>query len=144
LPLLNSTLPKHPVSLAMSREQYGAKVRRILDYIEAGDIYQANLAQRFRMRLPRPPFELYRRVRLNNPATFSAFLGWDDCAIVSASPELFLDLRDGQVVTRPIKGTRPRSGVEEVDEGRREQLQSSEKDRAELNMIIDLLRNDLG
>lgn len=141
---LPSTSQRRQALQAMSRGQYSATVRRILRYIEAGDIYQANLAQRFRIDHEGSPFELYRRVRRNNPAAFAAFLSWDDRAIVSASPELFVELRDGHVITRPIKGTRPRSASEPIDTLRREELESSEKEQAELTMIIDLLRNDLG
>ncbi len=129
---------------AMMREPYDARVKRIKQYIEAGDIYQANLAQRFRVETDGAPFDLYRRVRSENPSPYAAFLSWDDRAIISASPELFLDLRGNRVVTRPIKGTRPRCGVEAVDSRSRIELETSEKERSELNMIIDLLRNDLG
>lgn len=129
---------------ATTRAQYDARVARIRNYIEAGDIYQANLAQRFMIEFEATPFELYRRVRANNPASYAAYIRWDDNAIVSASPELFLNLRGDSVVTRPIKGTRPRSGVESIDARARRDLEMSPKDRSELNMIIDLLRNDLG
>ena len=87
---------------------------------------------------------MYRRLRSVTPSSHAAFLRWDDTAILSASPELFLDLRAGHVVTRPIKGTRPRIGDRAVDLRARRELQDSRKDRAELIMIVDLLRNDLG
>ena len=132
-----------PVS-NMTHDQYLQKVRRILDYIAAGDAYQVNLTQRFTTPTAASPLELYRRLRRANPAAYAAWLGWGNGAILSSSPELFLDLRDGRVVTRPIKGTRPRIGDSVVDAAAQEELLHSEKDAAELTMIIDLLRNDLG
>ncbi len=137
--------------------EYAQKVRRIHEHILAGDVYQVNLAQRFSTTTAATPLELYRRLRHANPADYSAYLACDAThaerargatslrqAVLSASPELFLDLRGERVVTRPIKGTRPRTGRSALDEQRQRELQFSEKDRAELNMIIDLLRNDLG
>lgn len=131
-------------STGMTRAQYNSRVLRTKEYIKAGDIYQANLAQRFRVESDGSPFDLYRRVREKNPAAYMAFLSWDDRAIVSASPELFLNLRDGVVITRPIKGTKPRCGIESIDASQCDELDSSQKERSELNMIVDLLRNDLG
>ncbi len=128
----------------MSAAVYLSKVRRIKEYIAAGDVYQVNLTQRFSAQTSATPVALYRRLNRVNPAPCAAFLRWDDRAVVSASPERFLDLRAGQVETRPIKGTRPRIGDPVVDAAWRAELEGSEKDRAELNMIIDLLRNDLG
>jgi para-aminobenzoate synthetase component I len=137
--------PEHSLAMgALTRDQYDARVVRIKRYIEAGDIYQANLAQRFTIESQAPPFDLYRRVRAENPASYAAFISWDDKSIISASPELFLELRGDRVVTRPIKGTRPRSGVESIDASTRRDLETSLKEQSELNMIIDLLRNDLG
>lgn len=132
-----------PVS-NMTHDQYLQKVRRILDYIAAGDAYQVNLTQRFTTATAASPLELYRRLRRANPAAYAAWLDWGEGAILSSSPELFLDLRDGRVVTRPIKGTRPRIGDPLVDAAAQEELLHSAKDAAELTMIIDLLRNDLG
>lgn len=128
----------------MTHEEYLAKVRRIQRYIEAGDTYQVNLTQRFTTRTALSPEALYLRLRRITPSPYAAFLKWDDLAILSASPELFLDLRDGDVVTRPIKGTRPRGAHPAEDAALRRALMGSEKDRAELNMIVDLLRNDIG
>jgi aminodeoxychorismate synthase component I len=128
----------------MSHDDYLANVRRIQEYIAAGDVYQVNLTQRFAARTSVSPVALYRRLCRVNPAPRAALLAWPDYAVLSASPELFLDLRDRQVVTRPIKGTRPRIGDPVVDASRQAELARSEKDRAELTMIVDLLRNDLG
>jgi para-aminobenzoate synthetase component 1 len=87
---------------------------------------------------------VYRRLRVSNPAPLSALLIYGDSAVINASPELFLSLRDRHVVTRPIKGTRPRTGDEALDAVWSRELLESEKDHAELTMIVDLLRNDLG
>jgi para-aminobenzoate synthetase component 1 len=119
-------------------------VAKVREYIVAGDIFQANLSQRFQAPLPEPPFELYRRLRRRNPAPFAAYLGFDEVTILSASPERFLRLdHDRQVETRPIKGTRPRGLVPMHDAALGRALSESEKDRAENVMIVDLLRNDL-
>lgn len=132
-----------PVS-NMSHSEYFQKVERVQRYIEAGDVYQVNLAQRFIAATDESPLAIYRRLRHCNPAPYGAFLPWGSHAILSSSPELFLRLRSGHVVTRPIKGTRPRGSDPQLDAVCRRQLADSEKDKAELTMIIDLLRNDLG
>jgi para-aminobenzoate synthetase component 1 len=120
-------------------------VGRVRDYIIAGDIFQANLSQRFQAPLREPPFELYRRLRRCNPAPFAAYLGFEGLEVASASPERFLrlDERGRQVETRPIKGTRPRGLGPMHDAALGRALAESEKDRAENVMIVDLLRNDL-
>jgi para-aminobenzoate synthetase component I len=132
----------------LSPEDYAAKVRRVLDYILAGDIYQANFTQRWIARRPAGigGLELYRRLREVSPAPYAALIqdGLGQ-AIISASPERFLRLSaDGQVDTRPIKGTRPRGATEAEDRDLAALLLASAKDRAENLMIVDLLRNDLG
>ena len=129
----------------MTKRDYLKKVNRAIRYIEAGDIYQVNLTQRFSTRTDADPLGLYLKLREANPADYAAYLRWGDRAVLSSSPELFLDSQpEGRVVTRPIKGTRPRSGDAVTDAARGLALLASAKDRAELNMIIDLLRNDLG
>ena len=129
-----------------SREGYEAAVRRAIAYIRAGDIFQVNLSQRFCAPWPWDPWLLYRRLRRANPAPFAAFLDGGRWAVVSASPERFLqvDPRTRRVETRPIKGTRPRGRTPEEDARYAEMLLQSEKDLAELVMIVDLARNDLG
>jgi para-aminobenzoate synthetase component I len=129
----------------VERAPYEGRVRRVIDYILAGDIYQANISQRFSATLPEgaDPFVLYCALRRRNPAPFAAFIRHGDIAVISASPERFLKLRDGHVETRPIKGTRPRGKTAEEDEALARELKASEKDRAENLMIVDLLRNDL-
>jgi len=127
-----------------SRADYLRAVQRAIDYIAAGDIFQVNLSQRFHARIRSSPLDLYRRLRAINPAPMGGFLQFGDCAVVSASPELFLRARGRHVETRPIKGTRPRGRDAAEDERLRRELLSSAKDAAELTMIVDLERNDLG
>lgn len=128
-----------------TRAGYEQAVQRVVDYIHAGDIFQANLAQRFRAPLPDglAPFQLYRRLREMNPAPFAAYLDFGDVVVASSSPERFLKLRDGRVETRPIKGTRPRGWLPAHDDALALELLASDKDHAENVMIVDLLRNDL-
>jgi para-aminobenzoate synthetase component 1 len=126
-------------------------VRRTIDYIEAGDIYQANITQRFQAALPAElgpsglgRLALYDVLRRRNPATFAAFLDLGARAILSSSPERFLKVEGNAIETRPIKGTRPRGADPAEDAALARELLASEKDRAENLMIVDLLRNDLG
>ena len=128
-----------------SRPTYEAAVERVRDYIRAGDIYQANIAQRFSAELPPgfDPFALYARLRETNPATFGAYLAFEGLTIASSSPERFLKLDRRQVETRPIKGTVRRADDPIEDARLARALQESVKDRAENIMIVDLLRNDL-
>ena len=128
-----------------TRPAYEAAVARVVEYILAGDIFQANLSQRFLADLP-PGLDawgLYRRLRQRNPAPFAAYLDTGAVQIASASPERFLELRGRRVETRPIKGTRPRGATPEEDRALAAALEGSAKDRAENVMIVDLLRNDL-
>jgi para-aminobenzoate synthetase component 1 len=123
---------------------YLEAVRHVREYIYAGDIFQANLSQRFQAPLGETPWDLYRRMRLRNAAPFAAYFECPDAAIVSASPERFLRVdADGHVETRPIKGTRPRGVGPEHDGALGQALTESAKDRAENLMIVDLMRNDL-
>jgi para-aminobenzoate synthetase component 1 len=128
-----------------SREGYIAAVQRVIDLILAGDIFQANIAQRFSARLSRSfdPHAFYCQLRSLNPAPFAALLRNGKLTIASSSPERFLKLDGRHVETRPIKGTIARSADPKEDQRRAEVLVASEKDRAENTMIVDLLRNDL-
>jgi para-aminobenzoate synthetase component 1 len=128
-----------PLESNFTREGYESAVNKALDYIAAGDVFQVNLAQRFTAGLKRQPAEIYQRLVRQSPAAFGAYLGYEDFAIISNSPELFLRVTpDRRVITRPIKGTRPLAAGMEAE------LRGSLKDQAELNMIVDLERNDLG
>ncbi|MCY3024571.1 MAG: anthranilate synthase component I family protein [Planctomycetota bacterium] len=132
----------------LTPSSYCAAVERALEYIAAGDIYQINLAQRFTVPWKLSPETLYWRLRQQSPAEYGAFLGsglvGNGQALCSISPELFLRLRGDEVVTRPIKGTRPRGANSVEDAAARRELETSPKERAELTMIVDLERNDLG
>ena len=132
------------IACNFTRGDYLRAIKRAKDYIAAGDIFQVNLSRRFEARLPVSAPELYLRLRRINPAPMAAYLGGGDFAVVSASPERFLSVRRGRVETRPIKGTRPRGRTPEEDAALAQELLRSEKDAAELAMIVDLERNDLG
>jgi para-aminobenzoate synthetase component 1 len=139
-----------PISLEgwqsnFTRSTYEAAVRTVVERILAGDIFQANISQRFAAEVPDgfDHFGFYRRLRSVNPAPFAAFLDHGDFVIASASPERFLRVEGGHVEARPIKGTRPRSADPVVDLLQAQALTESRKDRAENTMIVDLLRNDL-
>ncbi|HXL11042.1 MAG TPA: aminodeoxychorismate synthase component I [Gemmatimonadales bacterium] len=127
-----------------TRPGYLDAVARVIEYVYAGDILQANLSQRLQASLAGTPFELYRRLRQRNPAPFAAYLDFGDVVVASSSPERFLRVDDGRrVETRPIKGTRPRGVGPEHDAALALALAESDKDMAENVMIVDLLRNDL-
>ncbi|MHC5059636.1 MAG: anthranilate synthase component I family protein [Planctomycetota bacterium] len=131
----------------MSREDYFQALQRIQKYIYDGDVYQINFSQRFDCDYNGRPIDLYNWQNRHNPSPYAAFVSGDDFAIVSASPEMFITVRDGFVTTRPIKGTRKRvtagPGAKQTNEANFADLVQSEKEQAELNMIIDLERNDL-
>ncbi len=128
----------------MSRDEYFKMVERCKEYIAAGDIYQANLSQRFSSPYSGDPWELYKTLREINPSPFAGYLHLDDLHLVSASPERLVRLNKGVLETRPIAGTRPRGLTGREDEGMRVELLTSEKERAEHLMLVDLERNDLG
>ncbi|MCZ7582018.1 MAG: anthranilate synthase component I family protein [Deltaproteobacteria bacterium] len=132
-----------PIS-APDRAGYEQSVRRALGHIRDGDIYQVNLCRRLDGPLHLSPFALYERVRRFTPSRYGAYLDEGDFQIVCASPELFLRRSGANMETRPIKGTRRRTGDPDADAEALADLLSSEKDRAELSMIVDLERNDLG
>jgi aminodeoxychorismate synthase component I len=127
-----------------SEEKFVAGVERIQEYIAAGDIYQACLCYPWSGSWQGDPWALYRRWRALSPAPYAAYLHGGDRTILSASPELFLSLEGSIIRTRPIKGTRRRGGNAAEEARLRTELLSSEKERAELLMITDLERNDLG
>ena len=128
-----------------TRAAYEAAVARTVEYILAGDIFQANISQCFTAHIPEKfdALAFYIRLRERNPATFAAFLDYGDIQIASSSPERLLSLKDRTVEARPIKGTRRRDANPARDASLVAELVSSRKDRAENVMIVDLLRNDL-
>ncbi len=138
-----STLPVDLKS-HFSRTEYVQAIQRILRYIEEGDIYQVNLSQRFHTPYDGDALGLFLRLFEINPAPFFAYLNPGPFQIISSSPERFLNLKGQEIETRPIKGTLPRGTTPKQDQVNRQELLQSEKNRAELAMITDLLRNDIG
>jgi para-aminobenzoate synthetase component 1 len=126
-----------------TRDDYLRAVERAIEYIAAGDIFQVNLAQRLLYPAHDDSVELYLRLRERNPATFAGYFDLGEFQIASASPERFVQVLQRRVEARPIKGTRQRTRLPEADLFAGDELQASEKDRAENVMIVDLLRNDL-
>lgn len=131
------------VSSNMDYAYYAQAFERIKAYIQAGDCYQVNLAQRFSATCEGSAWQAYSVLRELSAAPFMAYMHFDDFQVLSASPERFLQIVDDHVETRPIKGTRPRDEEPSIDLANAEQLQNSIKDRAENLMIVDLLRNDI-
>ncbi|NOZ39445.1 MAG: aminodeoxychorismate synthase component I [Planctomycetes bacterium] len=131
------------VTSNFSADNYRQMIELAIEYIHAGDIFQVNLAQRLLSRARTDSLDLYLQLRQKNPAPYAGYLDLGEWQVCSTSPECFLTLRDREVETRPIKGTRGRSGQPEADLYTGDDLQLSEKDRAENVMIVDLLRNDL-
>jgi para-aminobenzoate synthetase component 1 len=138
-------LPGFPgVTSNFDRRGYEAAVGRVVEYLHAGDCFQVNLSQRLLAPLREHPLDLYARLRALNSAPFAGYFDLGDFQVLSASPERFLQVHDGVVTTRPIKGTRRRSRTPMEDAALTEDLTTDPKDRAENVMIVDLLRNDLG
>ena len=128
----------------MTKEGYFKALEAVLEYIAAGDIYQANISQRFMTRFTGDPWALYRRLRSRFPSPFGAYLNCGAFQVLSNSPERFLLVEGDRISTCPIKGTRPRGLTLEDDARLIGHLRQSEKERAEHVMIVDLERNDLG
>ena len=127
-----------------TRESYEAAFATVKNYLQSGDCYQINLAQRFSAQASGDAFLAYCKLRQLSPAPYSAFLNFPQLQILCASPERFLQVQGRQVETKPIKGTRPRAADAQQDALLVQDLQGNTKDRAENLMIVDLLRNDLG
>lgn len=135
-----------PVELVpqLAAGDYADMVSRAKAYIEAGDIFQVVLAQRFTCPFPLPPFQLYRALRRVNPSPFLYFLDLPGFAVVGSSPEILVRVRNGEVTIRPIAGTRPRGASPAEDLAAEESLLADPKERAEHLMLLDLGRNDVG
>jgi para-aminobenzoate synthetase component 1 len=127
-----------------SKQDFCTAVQRVRDYIASGDVYQVNLSQRARCSFAGDRVALYQALRAGNPAPYGAYLDLGDWQFISTSPEQFLQKRGRALETRPIKGTRPRGATPAADQRYAAELRASAKDRAELLMIVDLERNDLG
>ena len=132
------------VSSNLTRGEFVSKVQRAQQYIRAGDIYQVNLSQRLTVQVNLTGWEMFEKLSTISPAPFSVYLDCGDFQIASSSPEQFLRMSSSHIVTRPIKGTRPRDADTTRDAQLAYELQTSAKELAELVMITDLLRNDLG
>jgi anthranilate/para-aminobenzoate synthase component I len=129
---------------SLTRAEYRRRVAAVKEHIAAGDVYQANLSQRFERPFARTGLALYRHLRQASPAPFSGYLRAGGIEIVSASPERLLRVEDGRATTRPIAGTRPRALTPRADAELQAELLLSDKERAEHLMLVDLARNDLG
>ena len=139
---LEFSLPD-PVS-NFTRAAFEDAVRRVQEYIAAGDVFQAVPSQRFSLAFTLPPFALYRALRRINPSPFLFFLAFDGFSLVGSSPEVLVRLRDGEVTVRPLAGTRPRGADPAEDRRLAAELLADPKERAEHLMLIDLGRNDVG
>ena len=143
LPPIAPTSPLKQVYASDTPESYLDKITKIKELILDGELYQVNLSQEFHFAGKTDPFAYFRQVTKINPAPFSAYLNCGEFTIVSSSPERFLKKENDQLETRPIKGTSPRRANPKKDQASRDYLQNSEKERAELLMTTDLMRNDL-
>jgi anthranilate/para-aminobenzoate synthase component I len=133
-----------PAHSSLTRESYLALVRRVKEHIAAGDVYQANLSQRFRVPARVDGLSLYGHLRRLSPAPFAGYLRVPGLELVSSSPERLLLVDGRHAATRPIAGTRPRAKDPGADRALAAELMLSEKERAEHLMLVDLARNDLG
>ena len=138
-----TVIKNRDISSNMTEDYYLASIKKLKDYIHSGDIYQVNFTQRFECDFKEDSNELYKNLRAINPAPFAVYLDFGEGEIISSSPERFIKLTDGTIETRPMKGTRPRGKSILEDEKLKTELVNSEKDRAELLMIVDLMRNDI-
>ncbi len=144
IPDLKTKEPKSDINIIsnIEKKEYYKAINKIKKYIENGDIYQVNMTQRFETELREEPLALYSKLRQVNPAPFAAYLDFKEYQILSSSPERFIRSKDRKLFTRPIKGTRPRGKNTAEDLKLKKELINSEKDKAELLMIVDLERND--
>lgn len=137
-------LPSNGLKSNLSQADYAERVEKTKEYIREGDIYQANLAQKFSTPFTGHPFELYRKLRKVNPSPFSGYLNFRGFSLVSSSPERLVKVHEDRIETRPIAGTRPRGSEHEEDQALSQELLLNPKERAEHLMLVDLERNDLG
>jgi anthranilate synthase component 1 len=133
-----------PYTTNRTREDYEEAVRRVREYIRAGDAYQVVVSQRIEAEMPAPALQVYRALRTLNPSPYLYCLELDGVRLVGSSPELLVRVEDGRVTVRPIAGTRPRGDTPEEDRDLAEDLLEDEKERSEHLMLVDLGRNDVG
>ena len=131
------------VEANFGKEAYLGAVDEVVSHIVEGDVYIMNMTQQLAVYSEKPPYEVFRALRRDNPSPFGGYFQYGDFQVISASPERFLRMKGGHVVTRPIKGTRRRGETEAEDERLKRELLGSGKDQSELLMIVDLERNDL-
>jgi len=137
-------LPSNRLKSNLSEADYSERVEKVKSYIQEGDIYQANIAQKFETYFNGNSFELYGRLRKVNPSPFSGYLNFQNFSLVSSSPERLVKVHEHNIETRPIAGTRPRGQAEYEDKELSRELLLNPKERAEHLMLVDLERNDLG
>ena len=142
--IATSGVPQIAWQSNFQQEQFAAAVRRCVEYIQAGDIFQVVLSQRLMLELGCDPFEVYRTLRVVNPSPFMFFLRMPEVTLVGSSPEIMCRVVDRQVTVRPLAGTRPRGATEEEDRRLADELLADPKERAEHVMLVDLGRNDVG
>lgn len=136
--------PLSPLSSNLTREEFTEKVKKAKEYIQAGDIIQVVLSQRFSTKLSADPFDVYRALRSLNPSPYMFYLHLDDTIFLGASPEVMVRLEGGKIELRPLAGTRPRGKTKEEDLLLEKELLADEKEKAEHIMLVDLGRNDVG
>jgi anthranilate synthase component 1 len=141
-----SKRPRRPLVFTpnMSKADFEKMVIQTKQYIQAGDIFQSVLSQRWQATLGARPFDIYRALRVINPSPYMFYLRFPEVELVGASPEVLVRCEDGVIQLRPIAGTRPRGKTEEEDRAFREDLLANTKERAEHVMLVDLGRNDVG
>lgn len=124
-------------------EAYRQAIEKMMHYMVKGDIYVGNMTRRIKVKSPKTPYAVFQKLREINPSPFGAYLNYGAFQVICASPERFMQMRDGHVQTRPIKGTRKRGRTAQEDKKMKKELEHSKKDKSELLMITDLERNDL-
>ena len=137
-------IKKINVKSNISKKRFKDIVLKAKKYIKKGDIFQVVLSQRFETQLSKPPLEIYKKLRKNNPSPFMFFFNFNDFQIVGSSPEILVRLRDNKITIRPIAGTRPRGTNFNKDQIYKKQLLNDQKELAEHLMLLDLGRNDVG
>lgn len=140
---ISPDLGKPDIQSNFQPKDYLKAIDRMIDYINEGDIYIANMTQQLKITTSKDPYAFFKRLRKINPSPFGGYFNYETFQVISASPERFLRMRDRHVVTRPIKGTRKRGSTLDEDLALRVELENSAKDKSELLMIVDLERNDL-
>ena len=143
-PVLKNKNNKIIVKSNISKNHFKKIVLKAKEYIKRGDIFQVVLSQRFETKLNKPPLEIYKKLRINNPSPFMFFLNFEDFQIIGSSPEILVRLRDNKITIRPIAGTRPRGLNSNKDMFYKKQLLNDKKELSEHLMLLDLGRNDVG